>query len=579
MVDEALKTEILARQSAGQLFDWIVKPEPEGPQADQPTVVNCLLGLAADGDLDLLAILTEPAANWSWDEHFLTRQRLFTLVIPSIEAPSTRMMDALGGVEDGTWRYFFDEVFLKWCSNKRSRPDEVLAVLDGGGEVPDHFLLGALIAGLRSATAKYVQRCSTMLATRDPSVVPVAAKALAAMPASDDVAVRQAIHALADVVEESGAPSEHRARALEAAFRLAAGSPAIVEPILRKLIDVAAQDADAAILDTFADAFGSHALTLPEDILGTLADTLTGQIAKENRRSGSIDMGLHRMLSGSNRDEAAISLFGRMLLRELDSDGLGRGSTAYELSNGNPKRLAGLAVRWLLSGEPALCHAVEKLVQGIHVREASLENDFAEIPLTDAQALYLARKAVGWLLLKPVAAASITVSLLRNTETTQAGPLGELLFDPILLNYPGQARKYLERVAPSLSGAGASAVAEALARHDAYLEALRDTGEIPELHPSERHRRIQMEKRRDEMVSIHRDAEGQSVLLSIIHKSLLLHGVRCVSYVRDFDGTDRRLDNKLGTVSTEMERAMQFTFDPLGLEHFLETCRRERPPS
>ena len=108
--------------------------------------------------------------------------------------------------------------------------------------------------------------------------------------------------------------------------------------------------------------------------------------------------------------------------------------------------------------------------------------------------MYLARKAIGYWFVQPVAAASFIVSLLRHAPDATAGELRALLLDPLLLNYGGATRAYLEQVAGDASDQAARHVTPVLAEYEQHLEGLRSVGEIPELRPSERQRRIEHER-------------------------------------------------------------------------------------
>ena len=399
------------------------------------------------------------------------------------------------------------------------------------------------------------------------------------MPLTDDASVAIAVEALGSAVGDRDLDGLLRADAVSAIVDIAARARSAPAGQFVQLLREAAHDADPRLLSACAGAFGRHAPSLTAQLLACMSEILP-KLDVGSRAIDDVDMGLYQLLSvpdGADRAMAIIEPLvrrddGVTIFQRLDSAG-------HELSNGNGTRLSRVVVRWLLSGEPALCNAATKLVEGMHGQEPSLAVNPGEFSLTDAHASFLARKAIGWFLTKPTAATSLTVSLLRQVTDGGAAAIADLLYDPLLMNFPGSARRLLEAAAPSLSGAHREAVDRILTRHDAYLHAIEAVGRIPELHQSERNRRIEARRQDDEFKAARRAAEGQSVLQSLFRKSVLLHGTRAISYVEDLGGGSRRHDNKLGRVSVEMERPMQWTFDPVGVEETLLAFRLERPPA
>ena len=548
----------------------------DGTVPERDALFRDLVELHDAGDVDLFEVMMGPDVSWAWSPDFAARQQLYKGVIPRLSVSAARIMAALETVTDGMWCYVLDEAFLDWCSARSGRVDEVLALFDEGHPVADRFVLAAFVAGLRKDVAKYTTPLVEIVTGVRPGSRHLGTRALAVMPTTDGASIHFALAALKSVVEGTELEAELRAGALSALFEIAARAPEMAVTCVLGLLDLAANNENAALLDACADALARHGQALPAAILEGLVEPLSHLDASRTHVLGAVGIGLYRLLSAAGHEERAFALLERLLVRD-DGDAILEklGSVSHELSNGDVVRLGQIAARWLLSGEIGLCSSVANLVRGANDRELSFDVDFSSMSLTDRQMLFLSRKVVGWLLLQPVAAASLVVSLLRHATEATAEALGEILLDPVLMNYPGSARRYLDLVAPTLSGVAAATITRTLARHDEYLRAIEAVGLVPELHPSERQRRIAYQRESDLMSSARREAEEKSVLSSIVHRFLLLHGVRCISYVRDFGGGTRRLDNKLGTISTEIERAMQWTFDPLGLESTLLGYRLE----
>ncbi len=296
---------------------------------------------------------------------------------------------------------------------------------------------------------------------------------------------------------------------------------------------------------------------------------------------GSTGMGIYQLLLAPEGLERAVGVLELLLRRDDGPEIFDKfDSVRHELWSGKPARLSWVVVKWLMSAETALCAAAAKLVQEVHGREVSLAVPPGQPPLSDNQLLFLARKAIGWLFISPTAATSLALSLLDQATAESAADIADLLYDPLVLNYPGSVREELQSALCTLSGAALEALKRTLARHDALLRDIEAAGEIPELHQSERNRRIERQRQDDEFQAARRAAEGRSVLRSIMHVSLLLHGTRSISYADGLveGSAPRRMDSQLGRVSVEREHPVQLAFDPLGLQAKLTAYRTEQPP-
>ena len=97
--------------------------------------------------------------------------------------------------------------------------------------------------------------------------------------------------------------------------------------------------------------------------------------------------------------------------------------------------------------------------------------------------------------------------MLRGASGDIVNELGELLFDPLLVNYPLATRSYLEAVRPNLLAEAKACVEAVLARDDLYKQAIEDVGFVPELQPSDRRRWIEAERQAEQW------AKGRNVRL------------------------------------------------------------------
>ena len=73
-----------------------------------------------------------------------------------------------------------------------------------------------------------------------------------------------------------------------------------------------------------------------------------------------------------------------------------------------------------------------------------------------------------------------------------------------------------------------------------------------------------------------KDAEKQSVLLSLVHRSVLLYGRRSITYVQEPGGKRRPVSMDMHSISHSFELPRSEIIDPVGLSVMLLTFRSAR---
>jgi hypothetical protein len=213
-----------------------------------------------------------------------------------------------------------------------------------------------------------------------------------------------------------------------------------------------------------------------------------------------------------------------------------------------------------------------------HGDDLSLEIDPAELKPADfVHILFVARKAIGYLFMKPISTATILISLMRHTTDDEVlTELGALLFDPLLLNFTGKAREYIVQQSGRESVKVKATIDQALKAIDTYLEDLRSVGSLAALHPGEAQREAYHRHFSRLMAESWKEAQAQSVLLNSVSKSVLLYGRKSISYVYDSDGQSHRMEIPLQSHGTEIEFPRMEYLDPLGLAYMLRIFKIER---
>jgi hypothetical protein len=230
--------------------------------------------------------------------------------------------------------------------------------------------------------------------------------------------------------------------------------------------------------------------------------------------------------------------------------------------------------RWIATGEKALCKAAANLVQEASHQNPIIEADANELPLKDDGSLtFTARKAVGYLFIWPLTAASFVVSLMRLGAIDS---LKQLLLDPLLLNYPGSVQEFLQNRSKSEPKAVSEGIVECLQAMEDYLTRIRSGADLRELRPSEAQRAAFHRSFSQRMSKSFETAQAEMPLLSLVRRSIVLHGRGSVQHVAHQDGSSHRADMMFKTLGAEMEFPRMGRIDEMGMQLRLRRLQAER---
>ena len=241
----------------------------------------------------------------------------------------------------------------------------------------------------------------------------------------------------------------------------------------------------------------------------------------------------------------------------------------------NVEPLGGWVISWLRTGDFNLCSQLEENLFGAGTDTIFLRVDCANFGLSDAEYRYIARKAVGFFFYKPAVSISILTSLLWSAPPETAEKIEELLFDPIAINLPGGAQKYLEPIANDPSDAAAETAKRVLLKLEKYMEDLKTVPIIRELHPKERQIQAAQQHQSDAVNNAYRGARDKSVFANLFKNITFFYGKRTVLYIDPPSGEPRRMESELSNISHSVEVPRMHILDPCDLTYRLLTYRHE----
>jgi hypothetical protein len=533
---------------------------------DENLFIAQCVALHNNGEIDLLSVAETPAFAAVGGHSFFTAQHLYCEAIPKLRADATALVACCSALikqagKDGAASQP-NGAFQQWCVSNPEQAQSVVARAKAGDELARQFVVFALRA------ANGIETAAAFVQTFDDDRRISGMMALAHMKYADATVAHGAISVMLPFVGNS-AEDGVRLNALLAAFDVLKVHPDAA--IAGQLVQAAVANADPLTLHGLTQVVWFHPGLLDDATLDLALKALQA-IAPENLGTINIlDMALRHLL-GTPRESLALDYLteklrnGTLTVEHFDS-------VAHELQQGDSDRLYKLVVRWLLSGSIVLCNNVSDLV-GVS-EEQAFDATIAPLALMPVQQIFLCRKAIGYLFIKPVVCCSIIVSVLRAAAAEVVDDVSDLLFDPILLSYGGAAKDYLKGIAAS--DAAYPAVQSALAKDASFYKGLDSTGTIKELHPSDYQRNVIRQRTQDEMRQIHKIAESKSVFINLVHRSTLLYGKRSLNFVSDPAGGKRRaIAMDLKSFGTSIELPRREVLDPVGLDYMLRVFRVEK---
>jgi hypothetical protein len=569
------RNDIIATANAGTLPELFVERLRRHRTDELGKAFRATLAkLHNDGTIDVLEPARQIATSPINQHDFFTVMHVYSELIPALDASVPDMLaavkalstrageDLASGMANGGYRTWAEQgsrardtfdtinpedgddsayVFLALQALAKTEPDAALdrAILYVGGNA----------GPARSAAAKAI---GTFDLT-DPDRRTRATDALAAHAASaDDNSLGHILAAICEIAKAH--PDTHTKAA------------ALIDANIERTGDHAIHQLSLELM--------FHADELPPAIVKPLT-AIMHRVPIGNR--GTIrDIGAAAgKLADKNRLDEALALITPLLSQHEELTSLEPlGSLNYHLLQLPPDELAQTIIIWLLACDPNLGRATIALV-GDHHGDAPLILDppSAAASLDDPERLLLAHRAIGWLFVHPVTAASLVVGLLDGAGDATQRTIAELLFDPLLINFSGSVGYWIAEQAKAPGHPSQAILNDLVTRLEAYIEGLREPGRIKELRPSERERLIENHRQHEAMRQAYKASEKTSILASLATRQVLLYGTRSISYFKGMDGKQQRSEMKMHSFSHSIESPRLNILEPFDLDYMLRVFR------
>lgn len=464
--------------------------------------------------------------------------------------------------------------FIEYCKKDRFRPDEVLkyAIEDIDEEID--FLSPAILAGAKYDLAAFVKKAISLCERDNLTIQRRAVHALGRiMYGGDKTLAKQAYKAVSRLSEGQNDGALYAA-ILKTIFALSQENTELEEEAV-VIVDSMSRLIDEQLTHSASDILFFESDKITEKMLESLLSILVHTLPKNGGTIDHIDYGLQKMVKNGKFNRAV--LFLEKLFEQCDYqiNVSVFDSFIRELFQNKESYLQPLLTKWLLAKRVVLGRFCFELLNSVTHKGIPLAIDSLQLTgLENGAFLFLARKACGWFFMKPISAVSFMLSTIDLASEEELDHITDVIFDPLLISYPGSVRDYFDSVYDDSSSRVQGTIIELRKRLEAYHEGLKATQEIKELLPPESNRETYTRHQNRLMNESYKEARKSSILSLIAAETVLLYGKRSIHYVSHGDKKTRQ-ETPLQTFSHSIEYPSLEFLDPHGLNNTLRMLRLE----
>lgn len=539
-----------------------------------------LAALHNEGLVDVVAAFEGLKNSTPDGPNFFMTRHVFEKALPHLSAPVALIMRCVLGLcreagQDMAAGTIFNS-YIEFCIKDAARPREALKLIEADPDALVDMLPATVAAGSQLDNPYYLAELLRLIRHPDIEVRRRAVFAVARIHWPKEVSVPDAVITALEEAVVAGTDDRTFGSAIKSAFTLFEQDKVLEERIVA-LIDAALAKGDEHTLHAASELLWHSTKELPPALLQLLLTHLKRVKPGNVGTLNNIDLGIAHLLKLDDPEEGL-----RFLEKLLAASGGGIKLKTLDSAAHAIRESAALTnkvlTRWFLRGERALCEAAHEVAGKSYGNDLRVEIDVSELkPADHVHLIFVARKAIGYFFMQPVTAASVVISLMRHApddETFDA--LSELLFNPLLLNYPGGTHDYVEEQAGNESGKVKEAIDNALAAVEQYLEVLRAVPELPALHAGQSQRESYRRHMSESMAESMKAAEKKSIFFGLFSRSTLLYGNKSINYIYAGDGEPSRMETPLTRHGVSMEFPRMDNIDPYGLNYLLLIFRQEQ---
>lgn|GEM_PF-1362388 len=459
--------------------------------------------------------------------------------------------------------------FERYCSKELKRSRDSIEFILAQSELNTYapFLSNSILAYNSDYVAEAIQIIESLIANRNEVVRNQAYFSLSRLNVDETKE-----YVIWDLISSNAISEDDnccRASLLRAMFFFGEKHPSYWTKINALLITFLERES-AEILFILSDIAAFQRFDPPESIMHLIVKKLTNVSSEQQNIIDNID---HFLVRAVERGETCLAV---ELLESILVSGVKFKSLDYfsnELINKYHGLLNHIVTKWLLSGEIPLCRSIMDLIHDATGKKIELKAEMALLD-NEVKKIFVSRKVIGWLFTTPVAAASFILSISESSSIDTIKKLEEILYDPLLLSYPGDLKRFFQSLIDNDIKKQLSE--RLLARHDSYCSDIEGVFKISEFKAPSKNLSAYWKDFENSMQKAHEEASSFSFIQMLAKTQVLLYGNSSVYYMHQSEGKPIRQEMQMHTFSHSTEMPRLNVLDPVSLEYFLITWRCEK---
>lgn len=577
MLNENLKQQLIDWYKSGE-FLLQIGTQYHHDKNEQKVFIDEIVSLQNEQTIDLVKEFRKLKHSDQARDFFLCR-RIFEESLPYIKAPINDVMDCVKHLtlEAGTDMMAGSLIspFIKYIK-ENNYADTILSIgLENVDEAFD-FIMPGLVAGTEIDLSNYLQKAIELTTSSNSTVKKRAIRSLGRINYHDNKQFKQkAFDTIENIVYSVDDVDLHN----EAIQSITSLNIFDLEDIssVERLFEYILRSKNDLTLHILSNILFYHDDTIPDKIAQICLSALKEVNPKHQGTINNIDFVLQNILAKKDIDTVIDFLESYLVNNQREMVSIKSFQSILHEILGDKELRNKLITRWFLSKKIILCRGVLDLFHETMGSKITLAIDISEAKEETDVKIYsfLARKACGWLFVHPVSAVSFIISLIDYASEDEINEIKDILFNPLLMSYSGEAREHLNSIINESSDAIKKVIMALNSQLDEYHQNLQSANDIAELHPSQSQKESYYRYNAKLMASAQKNVP-KGIFQQLFKTSVLLYGNRSIHYVyHGLNGEKSRQEVPLQRINHSIELPSLETLDPHGLDRQLRNFKIE----
>lgn len=570
LLDEIKAKLLIANKTVERLLVQISDLYTQVGCSEKSVLVKALSELHNSGEIDFVKIVKEIDKS-SCKNDFFKIINTFENTLPLLNSKVGDVLHCLIHLTQQTDSVGYYEAFQHFCSVEAKRSKDSIEFILIQSELSAYapFLSCSILAYNSNCIAKAIQITKDLITNRNQAVRNQAYFVLGKLNVDETEA--RVIFELLISSTMSEDDIDCHSSILRAILHFGERFPSYW-PQIEKFLTTSIKDFPPEALNVILQFVAFQSGNLSENVMRILVKKLTNISPEHECNINNID---HLLVNLIKRDLYSLAI---ELLESILAVGIKFTSLSYFsrelLCKYQYQELRNYIItKWFLLGESSLCHAISDLLHDVMGKNIELKADMTLLD-DDKKQVFVSHKAIGWLFTRPVVVASFILSICETASATTLRNLEQVLYDPLLLSYPGELEQFFQSyIDKNIQG---KLCKHLLGKLEDYHADIMKVSELNELMaPSENVRAYWKDYDKD-MQKAHEKASESSIIQMIATTQRLLYGNSSIYYVNMGNGKSVRQEAQMHSFSHSTEIPRLNVLDPESLDYILRIYRYER---